>query len=161
MKTSLTEKLKIKLTSLALWWLRRRVKEDPEWAWGWHCQLAMTIKDRTPAQHEEANKAAGKFMRDLFDLDTAEVFKGRIGGRPVWDRVRDARFDAMRRGHEPDTIILHPDVLRELLRTTYEMPYIGRGPTNENPRVHEWSLLGMRVIEVNAPGTLLVIQAKR
>ena len=49
--------------------LRGSMEEDYEYAWGWHCNLAMAFYDEG-ASHEDANKAASRFMSIAFGIDT-------------------------------------------------------------------------------------------
>jgi hypothetical protein len=49
--------------------LQAAIKADPEYAWGWHCNLAMPIMDASGISHEKANKAAAHLMQHLFDYD--------------------------------------------------------------------------------------------
>lgn len=50
---------------------RTTMRDDPEYAWSWHCNLAMPIMDSTGVSHEAANKAAARLMQHLFAIDTA------------------------------------------------------------------------------------------
>lgn len=50
---------------------RTKMRDDPEYAWSWHCNLAMPIKDSTGISHEAANKAAAHLMQHLFAIDTS------------------------------------------------------------------------------------------
>ena len=48
--------------------LRKGITNDPDWAWGWHCNIAMSSYDEgldLPA----ANRAAARFMKILLDID--------------------------------------------------------------------------------------------
>lgn len=56
--------------------LKEAIHADPEYAWGWHCNLAMPVFDTcfdkrltSSANHERANQAAALMMRQLFDYD--------------------------------------------------------------------------------------------
>lgn len=42
---------------------------DRGWAWGWHCNLAMPIKDTLGVSHIEANQTAAWLMQHLFKID--------------------------------------------------------------------------------------------
>lgn len=46
------------------------LKADPEWAWSWHCNIAMPLVDYLKISPEDANLAAIKLMKHLFDVDT-------------------------------------------------------------------------------------------
>jgi hypothetical protein len=57
--------------------LKNAMRTDPEYAWAWHCNLAMPIMDAYApasnasheAQHQAANEAAAHLMQHLFDYD--------------------------------------------------------------------------------------------
>lgn len=51
----------IKVLSIAM-------REDPAFAWGWHCNIAMVAQD-AGAPHEQANKQTAAFMRHTFNVD--------------------------------------------------------------------------------------------
>ncbi len=48
--------------------LREAFKEDPEYAWAWHCNLAMSAYDEG-LPHPAANRAAARFMSIAFNID--------------------------------------------------------------------------------------------
>lgn len=48
--------------------LKKAAKEDPEWAWAVHCNLAMPVVDEG-GSHELGNRAAARMMSVLFDCD--------------------------------------------------------------------------------------------
>lgn len=50
--------------------LTAALKADPEYAWAWHCNLAMPIMDGAKVSHRIANLTAARLMRHLFDIDT-------------------------------------------------------------------------------------------
>lgn len=60
------------LTRLAFWWLARSIRADHDYAWSWHCNLAMAAYDEG-LEHHAANRAAGRFMHLLFDIDTTRL----------------------------------------------------------------------------------------
>ena len=64
--------MKVLLNRLALWWLGRQLRADDEYAWAWHCNLAMAAYDEG-LEHHAANRAAGRFMSSLFRLDTTQL----------------------------------------------------------------------------------------
>lgn len=43
--------------------------QDPDYAWGWHCNLAVPIMDATGITHEQANMAAAHLMQHLWKCD--------------------------------------------------------------------------------------------
>lgn len=49
--------------------LRASLQASPELVWAWHCNLAMPIMDELNCTHEQANRAAARLMRALFDVD--------------------------------------------------------------------------------------------
>ncbi len=48
--------------------LKQAMNDDAGYAWSWQCNLAMSYYDEG-ATHEQANKAASRFMRLAFDID--------------------------------------------------------------------------------------------
>ena len=61
----------MKSIKLAMSVLKEAMIKDPEYAWGWHCNLAMASYDEG-LKHKEANQAAARFMRSAFDIDTTK-----------------------------------------------------------------------------------------
>ena len=58
--------------------LKAEMQADPEYAWGWLCNLAMPVMDSyepymrshtTDAAHEAANQAGAHLMQHLFGID--------------------------------------------------------------------------------------------
>lgn len=49
--------------------LTAALKADPDYAWSWHCNLAMPVMDATGVTHRAANEAGARLMRHLFDID--------------------------------------------------------------------------------------------
>ena len=58
--------------SKAMKYLRWAMKNDPEYAWSWHCNLAMMACD-AGATHAEANKQAASFMKATFGVDITKT----------------------------------------------------------------------------------------
>jgi hypothetical protein len=56
--------------------LKQAILDDPEYAWAWHCNLAMSAYDEG-LPRPAANRAAARFMKILFDIDMTkhEFFK--------------------------------------------------------------------------------------
>lgn len=57
--------------------LKKAMQDDPEYAWSWHCNLAMSFYDEIETcesndAHVICNHAASRFMRLCFDIDTAK-----------------------------------------------------------------------------------------
>ena len=53
----------------AFYRLRDEVRADQDYAWSWHCNIAMAAQDEG-VDHETANKAANRFMQICFGVDT-------------------------------------------------------------------------------------------
>lgn len=49
--------------------LRQTMEADPDFAWAWHCNIAMPIMDSLGVSHQQANEAAAALMMHLFDTD--------------------------------------------------------------------------------------------
>lgn len=49
--------------------LKAAMRDDPEYAWAWHCNIAVPIMDSIDVTHEQANIAAAHLMSFLFDCD--------------------------------------------------------------------------------------------
>lgn len=49
--------------------LANLIRTDPEYAWAFHCNLAVPIWDVTRCTHTYANQAAALIMRQMFDHD--------------------------------------------------------------------------------------------
>ena len=54
-------------TKTAIDTLKKAFKNDPEYAWAWHCNIAMSAYDEG-LDKPAANRSAARFMR-LFDID--------------------------------------------------------------------------------------------
>lgn len=52
-------------------------KEDPDFAWVWHCNIAMPIYDEC-SDHTTANRAAARVMQTVFGVDTSLQFPERF-----------------------------------------------------------------------------------
>jgi hypothetical protein len=51
--------------------LKQELQADSEYAWGWHCNIAMASVDEG-MDHAAANRAAARFMRNCFGIDTSK-----------------------------------------------------------------------------------------
>lgn len=51
--------------------LRFAINQDQEIAWAWHCNVAVPFQDEG-GSHEASNKAAVKFMFNVFGVDTSK-----------------------------------------------------------------------------------------
>ncbi len=49
--------------------IRRAMRDDPGYAWTWHCNIAILLLDEGVA-HDRANSRASGFMRLAFDVET-------------------------------------------------------------------------------------------
>ena len=49
--------------------LRCHLQSDPDYAWSWHCNIAMAAVDEG-LDHDSAQLAAARFMRSAFSIDT-------------------------------------------------------------------------------------------
>ena len=60
--------------------LKVAVNNDSEYAWSWHCNLAMSAYDEGLSK-PAANRSAARFMKLLFDVDMTkhEYFKDTQG----------------------------------------------------------------------------------
>lgn len=63
---------------LALWWLGYQMRKHPDYAWSWHCNLAMMAYDTASARLKcpvlqslpmEANQRAAGFMSQAFNVN--------------------------------------------------------------------------------------------
>jgi hypothetical protein len=48
--------------------LANEIRNDPMYAWSWHCSLAMTAHDEG-LDKPAANRASARFMKMAFDVD--------------------------------------------------------------------------------------------
>ena len=49
--------------------LKTAIHTDHEMAWGWQCNLAMSVMDSTGISHKMANLAGAHLMSHIFDYD--------------------------------------------------------------------------------------------
>ena len=63
--------MQVLLNRLALWWLSRQFKKDSDYAWTWHCNIAMAAVD-SGATRKQGNEAASRFMYNAFRVHTQE-----------------------------------------------------------------------------------------
>ena len=49
--------------------LKFAMKDDPSYAWSWHCNIAMVAYD-AGADSNSSNLRAANFMHNIFDVDT-------------------------------------------------------------------------------------------
>ena len=50
--------------------LRKAMKEDYDYAWSWHCNVAVMMQD-AEASHRISNDGAARFMKLAFGVDTS------------------------------------------------------------------------------------------
>lgn len=63
--------------------MTHEIKNDPEMAWGYFCNIAMPIVDVTGVSHELANQAAAYVMLCLFDVDITKDSRYEYGKSPI------------------------------------------------------------------------------
>ena len=51
--------------------LKKTMQDEPDFAWAWHCNIAVSIQDEG-VDHATANRAANRFMRLCFEVDSKE-----------------------------------------------------------------------------------------
>lgn len=56
--------------------LKQAIQEDSEYAWSWHCNIAMMAKD-AGASHKVGNDGAARFMQLCFGVDTQKMIAER------------------------------------------------------------------------------------
>jgi hypothetical protein len=77
--------------------LEETIQADPEYAWSWHCNIAMPIMDSIGIPHELADRAAARIMSNLFNVDTSQhiyyqnpvMYGPHPAKRTLWDLVRE------------------------------------------------------------------------
>lgn len=55
-------------TTEAMKQFTKSMQEDDDYAWSWHCNLAMSAQDNG-VDHKAANKSAALFMKWCFNVD--------------------------------------------------------------------------------------------
>jgi hypothetical protein len=70
--------------------LKKALNDDPDYAWSWHCNIAVAYQDEG-GTHQAANRAAARFMRNCFDADANEYDPDLIAkarhAEPVWHKI--------------------------------------------------------------------------
>jgi hypothetical protein len=51
--------------------LKKALTDDPDYAWSWHCNLAMPMIDGG-VEEGLANKCAARLMQHIFSIDTSK-----------------------------------------------------------------------------------------
>ena len=51
--------------------LSEQIRNDPDYAWSWHCALACAYQDEG-IDHPAANRAAARFMKQAFGAEGYE-----------------------------------------------------------------------------------------
>lgn len=51
--------------------LANEIANDLDYAWGWHCNIAVVAMDEG-LDHKSANRAASRFMYSAFKVDTTK-----------------------------------------------------------------------------------------
>lgn len=54
--------------------LKEKLEEDADYAWSWHCNIAMPCYDQG-VDHKLANKCAAAVMLAIFGIDTSKTEK--------------------------------------------------------------------------------------
>ena len=49
--------------------IKKSIQDDPAYAWSWHCNITMMVKD-SGVSHKISNEAAARFMDLAFNVDT-------------------------------------------------------------------------------------------
>ena len=70
-RTLTRQKIEQISTASAFAVVKEAMQKDPEYAWSWHCNIAMASVDEG-MDHERANKAAARFMHNCFGVDTSK-----------------------------------------------------------------------------------------
>jgi len=52
----------------AMFAMNAAIQADSDYAWSWHCNVAMPFQDEG-GTHEQANRAAARFMQTAFGVD--------------------------------------------------------------------------------------------
>lgn len=74
--------------------LKAAIHADPDYAWGWQCNLAVPMRDVIPGvTHAQANRAAALIMRQLFDYDIT-THKHYDGGKSAAQKHFELRIAA-------------------------------------------------------------------
>lgn len=60
--------------------LKAAMRNDPDYAWGWHCAVAVSMQNEgvSPAV---ADRGAVRFMRMAFEVDTSSRVERRMAGK--------------------------------------------------------------------------------
>ena len=74
--------------------LKSAMRDDPAYAWSWHCNIAMASIDEG-APHDSGNAAAARFMQMCFGVDTSKPPTATVPamGELVVANVRAKRAD--------------------------------------------------------------------
>lgn len=70
-----------------------KMQSDSELAWSWHCAAAMSFYDELPEsilpreRHAISNKAASRFMKMAFHVETEQEPKRDLTGSDVPDKL--------------------------------------------------------------------------
>ena len=57
--------------------IKKWINEDPEYAWAWHCNIAMPMQDEG-CSYDLANRGTARVMSMLFGVDTSKNKNYRI-----------------------------------------------------------------------------------
>jgi hypothetical protein len=70
--------------------LKDLINTDTEYAWAWHCNLAVPIMDAACVNHATANEAAALIMAQMFDHDITQhpQYQGEKSGAQIYFEAR-------------------------------------------------------------------------
>lgn len=88
------------------------LQADPDYAWSWHCNLAMPIMDSLKCLHEAANEAGADLMQHLFQID--------IRQHPHWQYER-----SQVKSTAPLTISKPPQIVTECPKCRTQLAFEG------------------------------------
>lgn len=80
--------------------LKASIHADPDYAWGWQCNLAVPMMDAIGASHEGSNRAAALIMAQMFDYDITS-HPNYQGGKSPAQEYFELRVAAERAKYDP------------------------------------------------------------
>lgn len=74
---------------------KRLMREDANYAWAWHCNIAMPVMDAIGCTADQANQAAAHLMSHLFEYDITKhpLYEG---GKSAAQEYQEMRIAAER-----------------------------------------------------------------
>lgn len=64
--------------------LKQVINDDREYAWAWHCNIAVPFMD-AGASHDQANEGAARVMQHFFGVDVRTF--------PAWSPIKESSND--------------------------------------------------------------------